>query len=650
MQEGNLHNWFSKSKSKDGKPGWVQSDGSPCANEPGETKSPKCYSSRRLAGLKKTKEGKKKIRSADARKSRQDPGQQQKSGASKPTMVRTFKDPKDYKKHPTGDHTPTKEEFEVQKETVIGEAGLAATYAAVKAASDHEKRSLDKSKTSAGAKYAMKKADERKHDGHSQDQHMTASQRSIARADKAKYDAAQERVKKAKMMNAPKGERQDAIRKYNIDKAAKISGDSNDRVKTEETVIEAKDKKGKGSGTKDDCYHKVKARYDVWPSAYASGALVKCRKKGAANWGNSPKNEEFLALPEMTDIQINAMRKAGIEVEVVNEDSRRTSNKQQTARVKANIKSFGSNYTPPNNYDPDANRGQGEVLTRKQIEKKRRKALRQEEVEEKSYTEKNRKTKMRPGSPIAQALKTDKKLMDLHKEDTEVEEGINLFKKPTPEQKAAKELKKRESLYKQYVRLKKQASDPHSDVNTSKQLVKKEEVELQEAGRIPAQTGNMFQVLFGWRGRMMMIKLFFPDTRYPSRQEVAQALNKIYPDSQLRSYSQSVVDYDDPYINVGVDEEVVKEESPAWQRKEGKSESGGLNQKGVESYRRANPGSKLKTAVTTKPSKLKKGSKSANRRKSFCARMSGMKKRLTSAKTANDPDSRINKSLRKWNC
>ena len=90
--------------------------------------------------------------------------------------------------------------------------------------------------------------------------------------------------------------------------------------------------------------------------------------------------------------------------------------------------------------------------------------------------------------------------------------------------------------------------------------------------------------------------------------------------------------------------------SPAWTRKEGKSESGGLNQKGVASYRAANPGSKLKTAVTTKPSKLKKGSKAAKRRKSFCARMKGMKKRLTSAKTARDPDSRINKSLRKWNC
>jgi hypothetical protein len=92
------------------------------------------------------------------------------------------------------------------------------------------------------------------------------------------------------------------------------------------------------------------------------------------------------------------------------------------------------------------------------------------------------------------------------------------------------------------------------------------------------------------------------------------------------------------------------DEDGAWTRKEGQSESGGLNRKGIESYRRENPGSKLSMAVTTKPSKLKPGSKAANRRKSFCARMGGMKKRLTSAKTANDPDSRINKSLRKWNC
>lgn len=80
-----------------------------------------------------------------------------------------------------------------------------------------------------------------------------------------------------------------------------------------------------------------------------------------------------------------------------------------------------------------------------------------------------------------------------------------------------------------------------------------------------------------------------------------------------------------------------------------KSSTGGLTQKGVDAYN-AKTGGNLQTAVTTKPSKLKPGSKAANRRKSFCARMGGMKKRLTSAKTARDPDSRINKALRKWNC
>jgi len=88
--------------------------------------------------------------------------------------------------------------------------------------------------------------------------------------------------------------------------------------------------------------------------------------------------------------------------------------------------------------------------------------------------------------------------------------------------------------------------------------------------------------------------------------------------------------------------------SPAWQRKEGKSESGGLNAKGVASYRRANPGSKLKTAVTTKPSKLKKGSKAAKRRKSFCARSGGQLKMFP--KDAKDPNSRLRQARRRWKC
>lgn len=88
-------------------------------------------------------------------------------------------------------------------------------------------------------------------------------------------------------------------------------------------------------------------------------------------------------------------------------------------------------------------------------------------------------------------------------------------------------------------------------------------------------------------------------------------------------------------------------ETAAWRRKEGKNKKGGLNAKGVASYRRENPGSKLQTAVTTKPSKLKPGSKAAKRRKSFCARMGGMKGPM---KKPNGEPTRKALSLRKWNC
>jgi hypothetical protein len=88
-------------------------------------------------------------------------------------------------------------------------------------------------------------------------------------------------------------------------------------------------------------------------------------------------------------------------------------------------------------------------------------------------------------------------------------------------------------------------------------------------------------------------------------------------------------------------------ETAAWQKKSGKNKNGGLNKKGVASYRRQHPGSKLQTAVTTKPSKLKKGSKAAKRRKSFCARMGGMKGPM---KKPNGKPTRKALALRKWHC
>jgi hypothetical protein len=89
--------------------------------------------------------------------------------------------------------------------------------------------------------------------------------------------------------------------------------------------------------------------------------------------------------------------------------------------------------------------------------------------------------------------------------------------------------------------------------------------------------------------------------------------------------------------------------SPAWQRAEGKDPEGGLNAAGRAAYNRANPGKPgLKPPV--KKSEAASSPRAAARRKSFCARMMGMKKKNTSSKTANDPNSRINKSLRAWDC
>tara|TARA_B110000503_G_scaffold129918_1_gene202711 strand:- start:6328 stop:6660 length:333 start_codon:yes stop_codon:yes gene_type:complete len=84
-----------------------------------------------------------------------------------------------------------------------------------------------------------------------------------------------------------------------------------------------------------------------------------------------------------------------------------------------------------------------------------------------------------------------------------------------------------------------------------------------------------------------------------------------------------------------------------WQKTNKKDKTDGMSKKAVAAYRRENPGSKLKTAVTTKPSKLKKGSKDANRRKSFCARMSGNKGPMKDEKGRPTPKA---KALSRWNC
>jgi hypothetical protein len=177
-------------------------------------------------------------------------------------------------------------------------------------------------------------------------------------------------------------------------------------------------------------------------------------------------------------------------------------------------------------------------------------------------------------------------------------------------------------------------------------------VPVSEAFRLPAQNGQLMHILHSWRGKMMSTQLFFPAGRVPSRSEVAEAINKVYPDSRLLSYRAGDFAPDQPLVQVGNSKSKnylmnngTIGESAAWTRKEGKNQEGGLNEKGRKSYEKENPGSDLKPPVSAE--QAKKSPKSAARRKSFCSRMSGIEGPM---KDEKGRPTRKALSLRKWDC
>jgi hypothetical protein len=167
--------------------------------------------------------------------------------------------------------------------------------------------------------------------------------------------------------------------------------------------------------------------------------------------------------------------------------------------------------------------------------------------------------------------------------------------------------------------------------------------QVEEATRLQADTGNIIAVILSWRGKTYSVRMFFPQVGMPNRKDVTSEIQKIYPGALVLQYKVSSLQPGMPLIQVvnSKSKNYAMNEGAAWTKKSGKNSKGGLNEKGRKSYEDDNPGSDLKA-----PSK-KVGNP---RRASFCARMKGMKTKLTSAKTARDPDSRINKSLRAWNC
>ena len=249
INEEGLRDWFGKSKSKGGKKGWVNVvTGDSCASDkPGEG-IPKCVSSSKRASMSK-----KERVAAQAAKRREDPGQQKKSGASAPTNVKT-------------DRKVRKEAMEVNG-------------------------ALDENVSSGKSRLAKMGRVPGKPTGAITNTEKSAELKKQKDAEKSKDKAVADKVNVSGLSPA------DALTKKRRAefKAEKERLRAQKKMRREETEVldEAKDKKGKGSGSKDACYSKVKSRYSVWPSAYASGALVKCRKVGAANWGNKSEETEM---------------------------------------------------------------------------------------------------------------------------------------------------------------------------------------------------------------------------------------------------------------------------------------------------------------------------------------------------------------------
>jgi len=476
MNEGSLHKWFKGSKSKDGKGGWVNvvTGGTCASDEPGEG-TPKCVSSAKRASMSKSER-----LSAARRKKKADPGQQQKSGAAKPTYVSTDSPRKKKMKESYGGKG-------VSRKAKLASIHPPTAQAAIKnIPTETDRGSGNKAKRRAGMPVEKKSP-----------------------------------TYKAYTMN-----------------------------KEETQLNEVKDKKGKGSGSKDACYHKVKSRYSVWPSAYASGALVKCRKVGAANWGNSSKKEEF----EPTGISFQQFQE-----------------KCWKGYEKKGMKTmFGKRY--PN-------------------------CVKKEEVEvvEAKYEA--------GASTYGKATIRNKRKFGTSGELPDPMTG----KKITKDATRGELISKRREEHKAKRGMKEEVKVPKNVKKIAKELDKAVALHASQAKRL--RKAGVSEELTGWR----------KDIGYEGKDDSKKLL-----------------------------EDDMKGMSVKSGHKRPTKSGAGMTKKGVEAYRRRNPGSKLQTAVTTKPSKLKKGSKAANRRKSYCARSAGQMKKFP--KAAKDPNSRLRQARRRWNC
>jgi hypothetical protein len=603
VSEEGLRDWFGKSSgtTKSGRKvrGWVQVggkyDGKPCARQPGQKSTPKCVSSSKRRSMSKSERD-----SAARRKRAADPNQPQKSGAAKPTNVST--DPK----------RKMKENYFNRDKVVEGYKGTA---------------DLSKSHPE-----ALKKVE---------------------------------------------------------DKIAKHFGKPKKKDTKESFVNEAKDKKGKGSGSKDACYHKVKSRYSVWPSAYASGALVKCRKVGAANWGNKSKNEGF------SPMQVAALESAGM-VEIKEgqkcwkgyekKGTKMMFGKRYNNCVKKKATKEEVEYTNEGvaflKREKEKKKSSSEYLTQRDAGKLAKRKMAKKDQEKVNFLEpedtneaktllyKNGHTykivltwrgktymvqmfvpkiskptrveiekeiqKLYPDARVMSFLPKDLEpgeptvMMGEEKRDEygDIVGGPKISKKQKAKNLAKNEKDEKITRSEEYISELSPAT-LGSYVKKAKDSLLKYERERAPLNYI--KHNKMINREIGIdRASDKLVKKAEP--RKPENKR--NVMRGASPDS-AQSFSQ------EEYVT----EDDMKGMSVKSGHKRPTKSGAGMTAKGVAAYRRRNPGSKLKTAVT---GKVKKGSKDAKRRKSYCARSAGQMKKFP--KAAKDPNSRLRQARRRWKC
>ena len=553
--DSSLRDWFSKSKSSDGKPGWVQLGGKyagkPCARQPGQTTKPKCGSSKMKRNLSKDEEER-----AFRRKNRKDPNPDRKGKAINVKTEETIleKAPK-YDKQGLDKFDRSKRMIRHMQDKYGSAKSGFGPDSKFRTGKDHSVANEKKMKSVKESTEFVTLPLDIEIPNNIRDFNLGLMFRESLDVNSGMLFIFDEVAKQSFHMTETKIPLDiafiredgiiDSIKPLEPFDESPVTSDGEVLCALEvnrgwfaENNVEIGDEIDIEEGKKDACYHKVKSRYSVWPSAYASGALVKCRKVGAKNWGTKTKKEEF-------ELEEKKGQKCWPGYE-----------------KKGTQKLFGKTYN---------------------------RCVKKEEV---------------TGGILVQDAQDFK-----------------------PREIETVDIIKAEPLVKEEKGCMHNHKGEECPVHG-----KKECPSIEEAVRMPAKTGNLVNVVFRFRSSTIMLKMFFPQVSLPTRSDVQDQIGRVYPGAKLLNFTVSDYEPGEPVLHA---------EGAAWTKKSGKAESGGLNEKGTKSYERENPGSDLKA-----PSK-KVGNP---RRKSFCARMKGMKKKLTSAKTANDPDSRINKSLRAWNC